>query len=144
MNHQPWEEMMKLYVKEKCSFTSYASEPSQVYDEFKSLSQADQETLWILGMNAKNKVMLKELISLGSLDVAVVYPRVIFKRLLMTDSSSLILVHNHPTGVPDPSNDDIRLTSVVKDGAKIFDIKVLDHIIIGDSSYFSFRERNLL
>ena len=135
---------MKLFIKERCSFTSYASAPEQVFQEFKMLSQADQETLWILGMNVKNKVMCKEMIALGSLDTAIVYPRMIFKRLLQTDSSSLILVHNHPSGLPEPSADDMRLTSVVKDGCKLMDMKLLDHVIIGEGTYFSFREKNLM
>ena len=135
---------MKLFIKEKCGFSVYTASPEQVFNEFRVLENADIESLWILGLNTKNRVQCKEMISLGSLDTAVVYPRVIFKRLLMTDSSSVILVHNHPSGQPEPSNDDIRLTTAVKDGCKLMDIKLLDHIIIGEGRYFSLREKNLL
>ena len=135
---------MKLYIKEKCGFNIYTSSPEQVYEEFKELANADQESLWILGLNAKNKVMCKEMISLGSLDSAVVYPKVIFKRLLMTDSSSVIMVHNHPSGIPEPSADDIRLTTVVKEGCKLMEMKLLDHLIVGEGKYFSFRGKNLI
>lgn len=135
---------MKLFIKEKCGFNIYTTSPSQVYEEFKDLANTDQESLWILGLNTKNKVMCKEMVALGGLDTTVVYPRVIFKRLLMTDSSSVIMVHNHPSGLPEPSNDDIRLTTTVKDGGKIMDIKLLDHLIVGDGTYFSFREKNIL
>lgn len=135
---------MKLFIKEKCGFNIYTTNPEQVYEEFKELKDADQESLWILGLNTKNRVQCKEMISLGGLDSATVYPRVIFKRLLMTDSSSLILVHNHPSGIPEPSNDDVKLTTTVKDCAKIFDIKLIDHLVIGEGTYFSFREKNML
>ncbi len=135
---------MKLYIKEKCGFSIYTTSPEQVYEEFKDLADADQESLWILGLNVKNKVMCKEMVSLGSLDTAIVYPRMIFKRLLMTDSSSVIVVHNHPSGLPEPSTDDIRLTSVIKDGCKLMEMKLLDHVIVGEGQYFSFRERNML
>ena len=135
---------MKLYIKEKCGFNIYTISPEQVYEEFKELANADQESLWILGLNAKNKVMCKEMISLGSLDSAVVYPKVIFKRLLMTDSSSVIMVHNHPSGIPEPSADDIRLTTVVKEGCKLMEMKLLDHLIVGEGKYFSFRGKNLI
>lgn len=135
---------MKLYIKEKCGFSIYTTSPEQVFNEFKDLANADQESLWILGLNVKNKVMCKEMISLGSLDNATVYPRMIFKRLLMTDSSSVVVVHNHPSGIPDPSNDDVRLTTIIKDGCKLMDMKLLDHVIIGEGTYFSFREKNLL
>ena len=135
---------MKLYIKEKCGFNYYTTSPEQVFDGFKDLANADQESLWILGLNTKNRVQCKEMVSLGSLDTAVVYPRVIFKRLLMTDSSSVIMVHNHPSGIPEPSADDIRLTTTIKDGCKIMDVKLLDHLVIGEGRYFSFREINLL
>lgn len=135
---------MKLFIKEKCGFNYYTTSPEQVFNEFKDLANTDQESLWILGLNTKNKVMCKEMVALGGLDTTVVYPRVIFKRLLMTDSSSVIMVHNHPSGIPEPSNDDIRLTTTVKDGGKIMDIKLLDHLIVGDGTYFSFREKNIL
>ena len=135
---------MKLFIKEKCSFSIYTTSPEQVYEEFKDLADADQESLWILGLNTKNKVMCKEMIALGGLDSTIVYPRVIFKRLLMTDSSSLVVLHNHPSGIPEPSADDIRLTTIIKDGCKLMDIKLLDHVIVGEGKYFSFREKNLL
>jgi DNA repair protein RadC len=135
---------VKLYIKEKCGFSVYTSSPEQVYQEFKDLALVDQESLWILGLSVKNRVQCKEMISLGSIDTAVVYPRVIFKRLLMTDSSSVIVIHNHPSGLPEPSNDDIRLTATIKDGCKLLDIKLLDHLVIGEGTYFSFREKNLI
>ncbi|MFA6291826.1 MAG: JAB domain-containing protein [Victivallales bacterium] len=135
---------MKFHIKERPAMNYYAGSPALVFDEFKELSQADQESMWILGLNVKNRVQCKELVALGGLDTTCVYPRVIFKRLLMTDSSSVILVHNHPSGQVEPSNDDIRLTSVIKDGCKVFDIRLLDHVIIGEGTYFSFREKNLI
>ena len=135
---------MKLYIKEKCSFNYYTTSPEQVFNEFKDLSNADQESLWILGLNVKNKVMCKEMVALGGLDTTVVYPRIIFKRLLMTDSSSLVMVHNHPSGLPEPSADDIRLTETIKEGCKIMDVKLLDHLIVGEGRYFSLREKNML
>lgn len=134
---------MRFHVREKCDMGFYAAEPTAVYQEFKTLAEADVETMWLLGLTVRNKVKIKEMVAMGSLDNCVVYPRVICKRLLMTDCSSAVLVHNHPTGNVDPSNDDIRLTAVVKDAFKVLDLKLLDHVIIG-TSYFSFRERNLL
>jgi len=134
---------MRLHIKEKSDMGYYASDPNAVYEEFKALRDADQESLWILGLNAKNKVKIKVMVNLGGLDSCIVYPQVIMKRLLVADCSSLIMVHNHPSGHPEPSNDDIRLTSMVRDACKLLDIKLLDHVIIGNS-YFSFREKNII
>lgn len=135
---------MIFHIKEKSDMGYYTTEPMSVYNEFKTLAEADQECLWILGMSTKNRVKIKEMVSLGGLDSCLIYPRVIVKRLLLTDCSSVIIVHNHPSGVPDPSNDDVRLTTAIKDACKLMDIKLLDHIIVGDQTYFSFREKNLI
>jgi DNA repair protein RadC len=126
---------MKLFLK----FT----DPAVVFEEVQALKDADQESLWVLGVDAKNKVRCKTMIHLGGLDNCSVDPKIVFKRLIVSSSTSFILVHNHPSGNPEPSHDDIRLTTALKEGSKILDIKFLDHVIVGET-YFSFRERNLI
>ena len=93
-------------------------------------------------MNPKNKVKIKEMVCLGGFDECNVYPRVIYKRLIMADCSSMIMVHNHPSGDPAPSMADLKLTQIIRDGCKLLDIKFLDHVIIGDT-YFSFTEKKV-
>lgn len=97
----------------------------------------------ILILDTKNNVRSIELISTGSLNSSIVHPREVFKVCVKKSASSIILVHNHPSGEAEPSHEDIILTNRLDECGKLLGIKVLDHIIIGNS-YFSFKEEGLL
>ena len=134
---------MKFYVKEK-SDLGYCGDPKSVYDDCRALANADQEAAYVYVFNAKNRLLARVLVALGGIESAMVDPKVVFRRILLHGGVSFVLVHNHPTGNPEPSNDDIRLTTCLKEGARVLDIKMLDHVIVGDNTYFSFREKNVL
>jgi DNA repair protein RadC len=132
-------------LEEKLFNKDVISSPQSVYDFSKvKLSHLENEVFMVIYLNTKNHVQGYEIIDEGTVDTAIVYPRKIVKSVIGKKASSVILVHNHPSGVCEPSNDDIRLTSAVKDSLKPVDVKVLDHIITGKSGYFSFREKNLI
>lgn len=95
-------------------------------------------------LNAKNRVTGFQVIHEGTVDHAVIYPRRILEAALSRRASGLILVHNHPSGDPQPSPEDRRLTSSLAEAARSLDIRVLDHIIIGKNGHFSFAEQRLL
>jgi len=97
----------------------------------------------ILILDTKNNVRSIENISIGSLSSSIVHPREVFKICVKKCASSIILLHNHPSGEPEPSHEDILLTNRLDEAGKILGVKVLDHIIIGDS-YFSFKEDGLI
>ena len=121
------------------------SSPQSVYDFSRvKLSHLENEVFMVIYLNTKNHVQGHEIIDEGTVDSAIVYPRKIVKSVIERKASSVILVHNHPSGICEPSNDDIRLTSAVKDSLKPVDVKVLDHVISGKAGYFSFREKNLI
>lgn len=103
-----------------------------------------REVFMVLYLNTKNHVLNHEIVSNGTIDQAHVYPREIVKNALSTDANAVILVHNHPSGVCDPSNDDIKLTSMVKDAVEAVGILLLDHIVVSDFSHFSFIENGLI
>ena len=83
------------------------------------------------------------MISLGSLTSSLVHPREVFKTAILQNSASIILIHNHPSGDPAPSNDDIEITQRLKTAGDSLGIKILDHIIVGDN-YFSFLDQKML
>ena len=103
-----------------------------------------REEMIILFGNAKNSIIDAVSFAQGTIDQVVIYPREIIRKALEFDAISLIMVHNHPSGEVDPSAADIQLTSKVKNCADVFDMKLLDHIIIGNNCYFSFTEEGLL
>jgi DNA repair protein RadC len=99
-----------------------------------------QEAFWIILLDRRSKVISIEEVHLGGMASMVVDPKVVFQRALERKACSVILSHNHPSGAPSPSNEDIRLTEKMKSAGQFIDIKVLDHIIIGDGSYYSFAD----
>ena len=98
----------------------------------------------IICLNSANKIIKYEVISIGNLNSSVVHPREIFKAAIENNSASVILVHNHPSGNTEPSNEDIKITRKLVEAGKIMDIPIFDHIIIAGNTYTSFVERKLI
>ena len=107
------------------------------------LKESDIEKFLILYLDAQNQVVCVQLMQ-GTVNMAMIYPREIFKHALLGGACAMILVHNHPSGHPKPSDADIRLTKTIQEGAKIFDLLVHDHLIVAGERFFSFREEGLL
>ncbi len=108
------------------------------------LCDLPHEEFWILLLNRANIVTRKEIISKGGMNSTVVDPKIIFKAALEHGACGIILCHNHPSGTVKPSEQDIRLTRRLMEGAGILDISLLDHIIVGAKTYFSFADDGLL
>ena len=98
----------------------------------------------VLLLDGKNRIILEEQISEGSLNQSIVHPREVYSRAVKESAAAVILVHNHPSGDPAPSREDREITRRLKEAGDVLGIRVLDHIIIGDGSYFSFVEQGLL
>lgn len=137
-----------LYVSEE--ITGYLqpgqryTAPQQVYECFKFLMQETKEMFLCLHLDGKNRIICMDLISIGSLNQSIVHPREVFKTACLSNAAAIICVHQHPTGDPTPSSEDIAITRRLKEAGEIMGIKVLDHIIVGDGEYLSFVERGLL
>ncbi len=108
------------------------------------LGEKQFEEFWVIFVNRSNKVIRRQLISDGGLTSSVADPRRIFKFAIESLASGIILGHNHPSGSLKPSDSDIKLTDRLKEGAKLLDLNVLDHIIVGDDNYFSFADDGLI
>ena len=103
-----------------------------------------KEYFKIILLDTKNNILKVSEISIGSLNSSIVHPREVFLEAIINSSSSIILVHNHPSGESDPSHEDIALTNRLVECGKILGIKIIDHIIIGDGIFYSFKEEGLL
>ncbi|QCT01975.1 DNA repair protein RadC [Paenibacillus algicola] len=110
-------------------------------EELRSLHK---EHFVCLFLNTKNHVIAQETLSIGSLNAAVVHPREVFRAAIKSSCASLVCAHNHPSGDPTPSPEDIALTTRLVEAGSIIGIDVLDHIIIGDGSFVSLKERGLM
>jgi DNA repair protein RadC len=107
------------------------------------LMKETKEQFLTLHLDGKNRIICMDLVSIGSLNQSIVHPREVFKTALLSNAAALILIHQHPTGDPTPSSEDLSITRRLKEAGEIMGIKVLDHIIIGET-YLSFVERGLL
>lgn len=103
-----------------------------------------QEILRVILLNTKNIVIMEKDISKGSINTSIVHPREVFSEAIKKSCASIIICHNHPSGDPSPSNEDINITHRLKECGKILGIDLLDHIIIGDGRYISMKEKGLL
>ena len=108
------------------------------------LSDLTHEEFWILLLNRANKVIGKHRVGAGGFTGTVADPRIIFKTALEHSAVALILSHNHPSGNLKPSMEDINLTKKLNEAGKFLDIPILDHLIIGESSYYSFADEGNL
>ncbi len=102
------------------------------------------ERFHVIYLNRKNAVIADETLQEGTVDQTPVYPREVLRRALDLQASAVILVHNHPSGDPSPSPQDIATTRKIVEAAKALEVSVLDHIVIGRRGHWSFREQNML
>jgi len=128
------------YLKTGTRFTA----PSQVYETFSFLMKETKEMFITLHLDGKNRIIAMDIVSIGSLNQSIVHCRHVFSTACISNAAALILIHQHPTGDPTPSSEDLAITRRLKEAGELMGIKVLDHIIIGDGEYLSFVERGLL
>ena len=98
----------------------------------------------MLLLNARHEVTCKETVSIGSLNASIVHPREVFKPAVLASAASIVLVHNHPSGDPEPSEEDVSITKRLVDAGELLGIGVLDHVIVAERGVVSFRSRKLL
>jgi DNA repair protein RadC len=115
--------------------------PKDVYQLMRPrVKDADREHFFALFLNTKNGVIAVELVSIGSLNASIVHPREILKPAIAVSAASIILVHNHPTGDPTPSREDIEFTRRFAKCGDLIGIELLDHIVIGNGHFHSLKE----
>jgi DNA repair protein RadC len=106
------------------------------------LSGATKELFMILHLDTRNKIIKDEIISVGTLNSSLIHPREVFKSAIKESANAIILVHNHPSGDAEPSEEDKKITDVLFKAGELLSIKVLDHVIIGKDSWHSFKDRS--
>lgn len=109
-----------------------------------NIGKENKEFFVALYLDSRNSLIKKSNISVGSLTTSVVHPREVFKEALQLSAAQIIVAHNHPSNDTEPSPEDIALTRRLWDTAKILGVELLDHLIVTSSSYFSFKENNLI
>lgn len=138
-------ELSKRFKSYKSGEEYKISEPraaaEMVMEEMRYLKQ---ECLKVIMLNTKNVVIGYKDVSLGSLNSSIVHPREVFCDALKKSSASIIICHNHPSGDPTPSSEDINVTNRIKECGRLLGIDLLDHLIIGDGIYISLKEKGII
>ncbi len=114
------------------------------YLVMEEMRHLDREHFSALLINTKNQVIARETVSIGALNSSAVHPRELFKGAIRRSAAAIILVHNHPSGDPTPSKEDIDVTRRLQEAGEIVGIEILDHIIIGDMKHVSFKAKGMM
>ena len=118
--------------------------PKDIWQELKDIRDSKKEHFIIFFLDARNQEIKREIISIGSLNASLVHPREVFEPAVRYLTAQIIIAHNHPSGNPEPSENDLEITKRLVKAGKILGIKVVDHIVVSKNSFVSFKERNLI
>jgi len=118
--------------------------PKEIWEELKDLRDHKKEHFVIFYLDSRNQEIKREIISVGSLNANLVHPREVFEPAVRHLAAQIILAHNHPSGDPEPSEDDLEITKRLTESGKILGIEVVDHIIVAKDGFLSFKEKNLI
>jgi DNA repair protein RadC len=133
-----------VYPEKYLPGTTKANEPKAIYAAFKEMRRQPVERFVVVLLDRKNAIIGAVQVAQGGQSECCVDPRDVFHTALIGRAAAIILLHNHPSGDPHHSEDDLRLTKRLLDGAKILNVTILDHIIVGRNSYSSLKELGLM
>lgn len=138
-------ELGKRVSKESFNTNEKLHSPEEIYKYLKGeLEMKSQEHFLALYLNTKGELIKKETLFIGSLNSSLIHPREIFKHAVLNSAAAIIICHNHPSGDPTPSKQDIDVTKLLHKNSVMMDIELLDHIIIGKDKYYSFKEKGII
>jgi len=120
------------------------SSSEDVFALFNFLKYETKEHFLALHLDSKNRILCLDRVSSGSLNASIVHPREVFKTTLLSSAAGILFIHNHPSGNPDPSKEDLEITTRLKQAGELLGLRVLDHIIIGDDRYVSLADQGFL
>ena len=135
---------IKGYCREKIT------KPDRVAEIFRAILAAedqidqDKEHFWTVGLNQNNGIKYVELVSLGTLNASLVHPREVFRMAILEATAAILLVHNHPSGNQNASDDDLKVVKRISEAGAIIGIKLMDSIIVAGDQYLSWQEAGLL
>lgn len=133
--------MAREYAKNRLSFQAPSSVAAYYMER---LRHEKRETVFLVLLDSKGRLLREVTVSTGTVNASLVSPREVFLEALKAEAVGMVLLHNHPSGDPSPSEEDKSITRRIRQGAELLDLTLLDHLIIGDCRYFSFLEAGLL
>ena len=147
MQHEPLPDMLKMISEETSEYKTKIKAPIAIYEILRNMTSeydTEREHLFLFCLDTKNQIKSMDVISIGTINANIVHPREIFYAAIANRSASIILAHNHPSGDPTPSKEDIAVTEKLMKAGEILGIDVLDHIILGENRYISLKDEGLV
>ncbi|MDO8508379.1 MAG: DNA repair protein RadC [Nanoarchaeota archaeon] len=139
-----FQNILEIYAKEKINLKKELNTPQMLFEFLKEkIGKKKKEFFAILFFDTRNKLIINN-VSVGSLNASIVHPREVFSDAVLKNASYVIVAHNHPSGDPTPSEEDIITTNRLVEAGRILGISVQDHMIVVGSSYFSFKEKGII
>ena len=139
------QDVARRYLADRIVDMDYIQSSEDVLDYLRhNLRDKSQELFMVIYLNGRNQILKMETLFEGTLNTSAVYPREVVKKALENDASALVLVHNHPSGNPSPSQDDLTITKKLKESARTIDIYIHDHLIIAGNDVYSFSDHGLI
>lgn len=135
-------ELGKRLVKDKPA--ALIMQPEDVWRELKDLRQNKKEHFVIFYLDVHSREIKRETISIGTLDANLIHPREVFEPAIKNNSAQIIVAHNHPSGVTEPSGEDVEITKRLIEAGKLLGIELLDHVIIGINGFYSFKKEKAI
>ncbi len=135
---------IKEHLPDYLAKSRKVSSSSEVHQLFKFLAHETKEHFLALHLDTKNKIICVDQVSVGSLSASIVHPREVMKSALLSSAAAMIFIHNHPSGDPTPSREDMEITTRLKEACELLGMRLLDHIVICEEQYISFADRGLL
>jgi len=117
---------------------------SGIYKELQDIKDSEKEVFVVFILNTQNQIMFREIVTIGLIDQSLIHPRETFKEAIRNNAKSIILAHNHPSGILTPSDADKDITQELQKAGKLLGIPILDHIIISTKGYYSFHSQDLM
>ncbi len=139
------EEISKRFFYQENKEEKYVKTPKDVYDIVrKDILNKEQELLFLITLDSRNKLISKDIISKGTINETLIHPREIFKKALVKNAYSIILVHNHPSNKSEPSDEDIKVTRRIFKAGIDMGIPLTDHLVVTNSDFTSMKAQNLI
>jgi len=129
-------------IKNKKEIIIYS--PKDIWNELTNIKNNKKEYFFVFCLDSRNKIIKKELVSVGTLNSSLVHPREVFEPSIRNLSAQLVIAHNHPSGDVNPSSEDLEITTKLAKAGDLLGISIVDHVVIANDKYFSFKEHNLL
>ena len=133
----------RFFLEDKGRIPTIKS-PEDVFKHLSDMRKLQKEHFRGLYLNTRNRLIHDEIISMGTLNLSLIQPREVFRPAIEYSAAALIVAHNHPSGDPEPSEDDIKVTQQIIEAGKLMEIDVLDHVIIGEDRFVSLKERGVM